>query len=570
VIPNELKELKQWIIWKKVNDRDKQPHSPKTLQMKEWNLKESWVNFKDAINICKKNKFTGIGFVFSFPYVGIDLDNCIEDDGMMNELARDITNKIDTFTEYSKSGKGLHLYCKVTEPVEALKTKTVEVYGEGRFFVVTGKELDINQDEVTEQTANIKNILLKYKPAIIKLNNDVVNPTQAQFADGERNNRMTGEVGRMFNFWSKDTVLNMANTLNKSICRPPLEDKEIIQIVESMSKRKLQQIPPKQMEQINWEHIEGKRDLDITPYRGISKMPGSYISTGIESLDYAMNDLAPGCVTLLTGRMNGGKSTFVKQIIANAIDTNNKVFAISGEGDQELFINSLYECVIGRDKNFYKSIMINKRWHKEPLQHVLEALKAWNKDKLILFDKGESKFKTTDELFTMIDMQVKEKGSNLIVIDNLMSILTARATEKNEAQADFMQKCHDLALKHKVHIILVLHPNKEYRKSNELEVEQISGTSDLGNKADNIIAVIREYDEDKKAEGIDGRISLIKNRYYTNLVTCETNFDVDTGLLLEKKSEGIQRYQFKWKKYMDGEELGMFSDMSEVDGDCPF
>ena len=570
MIPNELKELKQWIIWKKVNDRDKQPHSPKTLQMKEWNLKESWVNFKDAINICKKNKFTGIGFVFSFPYVGIDLDNCIEDDGMMNELARDITNKIDTFTEYSKSGKGLHLYCKVTEPVEALKTKTVEVYGEGRFFVVTGKELDINQDEVTEQTANIKNILLKYKPAIIKLNNDVVNPTQAQFADGERNNRMTGEVGRMFNFWSKDTVLNMANTLNKSICRPPLEDKEIIQIVESMSKRKLQQIPPKQMEQINWEHIEGKRDLDITPYRGISKMPGSYISTGIESLDYAMNDLAPGCVTLLTGRMNGGKSTFVKQIIANAIDTNNKVFAISGEGDQELFINSLYECVIGRDKNFYKSIMINKRWHKEPLQHVLEALKAWNKDKLILFDKGESKFKTTDELFTMIDMQVKEKGSNLIVIDNLMSILTARATEKNEAQADFMQKCHDLALKHKVHIILVLHPNKEYRKSNELEVEQISGTSDLGNKADNIIAVIREYDEDKKAEGIDGRISLIKNRYYTNLVTCETNFDVDTGLLLEKKSEGIQRYQFKWKKYMDGEELGMFSDMSEVDGDCPF
>ena len=567
MLPSELKSVKHWIVWRGA----KQPYSPITMQMKEWNLEKSWVTFAEALRVQKECHFTGIGFVFKFPYVGIDLDDCIEEDGFMNSLAKEITNKVDTFTEYSKSGKGLHLYCKVTEPIGVLKTKTVEVYGEGRFFVVTGKELDINQDDITEQTENIKELINKYKPIVATVDTNLVNPTQAQFADGERNNRMTSEVGRMFNYWTKETVRNMAFTLNKSICNPPLEDKELNMIIESVSKRKISQIPPKPMEQINWEHIEGKRDLDITPYRGIQKMPGSYISTGIETLDNAMNDLAPGCVTLITGRMNGGKSTFVKQIIANAIDTNNKVFLVSGEGDQELFINSLYQCVIGYDKTFYKSIMINKRWHKEPVQYVLEGLKAWHKNKLTLFNKGESKFKTTEDLFQMIDMQVKEKGSNLIIIDNLMSILTAKATEKNEAQAEFMQNCHDLALKHKVHIILVLHPNKEYRKNNELEVEQISGTSDLGNKADNIISVIREYDETKIAEGIDGRISLLKNRYYSNLVTVETQFDIETGLLLETRALGKPTtYDFHWKKYVEGEELGIFKDMSEVSGEVPF
>lgn len=570
----ELKSVKQWVVWK----GNKLPYSAITMNMEEWNLEKNWTTFEDALRVQKKCGFIGIGFVFKFPYVGIDLDDCIEDDGMMNDLAKEFTDKIDTFTEYSRSGTGLHLYCKVTEPIKAFKTpkenslseSPIEIYGEGRFFVVTGKELDVEQDEIIEQTENIKNIIAKYSPVVPTINTNLVNPTQEQFLEGERNNRMTREIGRMLNYWTKETVRNMAHTLNKSICKPPLADKDINTIIESIGKRDLLQIPPKEMEQIDWTNIEGKRDLDITPYRGISKRPGSYISTGIGTLDYAMNDLAPGCVTLISGRMNGGKSTFVKQIIANAIDTGNKVFLVSGEGDQELFINSLYECVIGSNKSFYKPVLINKRWHKEPLQNVLEGLRAWHKGKLTLFDKGESKFKTTDELFRMIDLQVKEKGSNLIVIDNLMSILTASAAEKNEAQAEFMQSCHDLVSKYKVHIILVLHPNKEYRKNKELEVEQISGTSDLGNKADNVIAVIREYDDEKLQAGIDGRISLIKNRYYSNLVTVETHFDIDTGLLLELEHGNANRYSFNWRKYMDREEEIKDMQLVKDFGDCSF
>lgn len=543
-IPKELKSIKQWIVWKD----DKQPYSAITMKQKGWVKKENWTTYSDALRVCKECAFTGIGFVLSHPYVGIDLDDCIEEDGMMNSLAREVTNAVNTFTEYSKSGKGLHLYCKVTEPIKALKTDFIEIYGEGRYFVVTGKELDAGQLEVTDQTNNIKDLISTYG-AIPKYVSETVQATQ--FVEGERNNRMAAEIGRMFNYWDKNTVFNMAHTLNQSICRPPLEDAELNTIIESISKREVRQIPPKSMQQQDWEHVEGKRDLDKVPYKGIAKLRGSYISTGMPSLDYAMNDLAPGCVTLVTGRMNAGKTVFVKQIIANAISSNNKVFSVSGEGDQELSINALYECVIGRDKRFFDLVKINKRWHKEPKEYVLNALKKWHEGKLTLFNKSDSKFKTTDELFEMIGHEVKTDHYTLIVIDNLMSILTAKATEKNEAQADFMQRCHDLADLYKIHIILVLHPNKEYRKGEELEVEHISGSSDLYNKADNIISVIREYKEEKVDAGINGRIALLKNRYYPDLVKFDTHFDTETGLLLEIKDNEPKAYDFNWTKYIN-------------------
>jgi archaellum biogenesis ATPase FlaH len=541
-VPQEIKNLKQWIVWKD----NKRPYSAITMQPTGWQNKNNWTTFSDALRVCKENTFTGIGFVFSYPYVGIDLDDCIEDDGMMNALAREITSTVDTFTEYSKSHRGLHLYCKVTEPIKALKTETIEIYGEGRYFVTTGKELDACQLQVTEQTENIKGLITKYG---VKRTAETIQ--SAEFVTGERNNRMTAEIGRMFNFWDKATVKEMAHTLNQSLCRPPLDDGELNTIVESIGKREISRQPPRAMAQQDWEHIEGKRDLDEVPYKGIAKLRGRYISTGLETLDYAINDLAPGCVTLLTGRMNAGKSVLVKQIIANAISKDNKVFAISGEGDQELSINALYECVIGRDKRFFDAVKINKRWHKEPKAYVLEALKKWHEGKLTLFNKGESKFKTTSELFEMIDSETKTNHYNLIVIDNLMSILTAKATEKNEAQADFMQRCHDLADLYKIHIILVLHPNKEYRRGDDLEVEHISGSSDLGNKADNIVAVIREYREDKINAGINGKIMLLKNRYYPDIVKCDTYFDAETGLLLETINGVAKAYDFNWTKYID-------------------
>lgn len=298
--------------------------------------------------------------------------------------------------------------------------------------------------------------------------------------------------------------------------------------------------------------IEGRRDLEKEPYKGLKEADGHYIPTGINAIDYALNDLAPKCLTLVTGRSNGGKTTFIKQIMANAIDKNNKVYLMNGENDQEMLINELYQIVIGRNEEYYNEVKINKKTRKEPRQEVVEKLSEWHKNKLYIFNKGESKLKTIKELTSMIEMEIKFNQYDLIVIDNLMSILSVTAAEKYEQQADFTQRLCDLAKIYNTHIILVLHPNKTYSKGSDMDFEQISGSSDIYNKADNIITVVREYDEGKIREGINGHLHILKNRYYSELPKVDVYYDKETGLLLEIDiNKDILGYTFNWKKEID-------------------
>lgn len=301
--------------------------------------------------------------------------------------------------------------------------------------------------------------------------------------------------------------------------------------------------------------IEGRRDLDKDPYRGLQSITGRYIPTGLVSIDYAINDLSPGCVTLIAGRSNGGKTTLTKQIIANAIDKGNKVYLMSGEGNTEKLINEIYQCVIGRTNSYYDLIKINKRYHKEPKPEILEALKQWHKGKFTVFNKGESRLKTIEQLFKMVEIEIKLNKLDLVVIDNLMSILSVQSSEKMEAQADFLQRCHDLSELYHTHIILVLHPNKTYKKGDDMDFEQISGSLDISNKADNIISVIREYDIDEIKAGVNGKICVLKNRYYPDLITCNIHFEQQTGLLLEidKMTTSTIPYKFHWEEYLDRE-----------------
>ncbi|WP_353096357.1 DnaB-like helicase C-terminal domain-containing protein [Tissierella praeacuta] len=311
--------------------------------------------------------------------------------------------------------------------------------------------------------------------------------------------------------------------------------------------------------------IEGRRDLENQPYKGLESRAGKYIPTGLETIDYGLNDLGPGLVTLITGRSNGGKSTLVRQIIANAIDKDNKVYLMSGEGDPEIFLNEMYQSVIGRHKEYYNTIKINKRYRKEPKKEILEKLKKWHYKKLTLFNKGDSKLKTINELTSMLEMEIKINNYNLIVIDNLMSILSVQASEKYEQQADFMQRLCDMSKAYRTHIILVLHPNKTYKKGEDMDFEQINGTSDLYNKADNIITVIREYKEENINQGINGKIAVLKNRYYNDLPKVEIHYDEDTGLLLEISEDNqIIGYSFHWDPDIpEGFQLA-------IDEDCPF
>lgn len=85
----------------------------------------------------------GIGFVFSSKddYIGIDLDDCVDELGNVNFFAQKIINMLNSYTEYSPSNKGLHIICKaklLKNQNIGIKKNNIEIYNNDRFFTMTG------------------------------------------------------------------------------------------------------------------------------------------------------------------------------------------------------------------------------------------------------------------------------------------------------------------------------------------------------------------------------------------------------------------------------------------------
>ena len=138
----QLAKLKQWVN----HDRNKVPRLADGTGFARVDDSSTWSTYQHVVDGRKHAGHTGIGFVFTDDdeYVGIDLDDCFEADGKtLKPWARSIVNDLDTYTEISPSGMGLHsiLRGKVEGPTRnkvSMPGGLLEVYWERRYFTITG------------------------------------------------------------------------------------------------------------------------------------------------------------------------------------------------------------------------------------------------------------------------------------------------------------------------------------------------------------------------------------------------------------------------------------------------
>lgn len=164
-IPESLKRLNQWVCFKlehneKKGKYDKIPKDPKTGYNAKANDPTTWSDYQTAVNAVSKYGFDGIGIEFANGIFGVDLDNVVKD-GKLTPEAQDIIKTLDSYTEYSPSGTGIHILCKGTIPPKDRRKGNVEMYSEGRFFTVTGNVLG-EVKEVQERTAQAAAVHAKY------------------------------------------------------------------------------------------------------------------------------------------------------------------------------------------------------------------------------------------------------------------------------------------------------------------------------------------------------------------------------------------------------------------------
>lgn len=168
-IPDELRALRQWVVWKYERRRDKWTKVPYQRNSRKAQVTNpgTWCSFDEAMNVVMSG-WDGIGFVFRAdgPHVGVDLDHCIDEDGTLKPSAVEIVAEFGTYTETTVSGTGLHLLCRGALPVELLRGKGtgrrkigIEVYRSGRYFTITGHHWRGSSREIADCTPQLAKLL---------------------------------------------------------------------------------------------------------------------------------------------------------------------------------------------------------------------------------------------------------------------------------------------------------------------------------------------------------------------------------------------------------------------------
>jgi primase-polymerase (primpol)-like protein len=144
-IPDELKALRQWLLWK-LEERDgrltKVPYQPSGRHA-DVTAPKTWNTFDVCARALQTGRFSGIGFVFAkgaASYAGVDLDKCRDPQtGVTEQWAIQIIKELGSYSELSQSKTGWHIIVKNCGlPVDGGRNKRVEMYCDGRYFCMTG------------------------------------------------------------------------------------------------------------------------------------------------------------------------------------------------------------------------------------------------------------------------------------------------------------------------------------------------------------------------------------------------------------------------------------------------
>jgi putative DNA primase/helicase len=205
-IPEELRKLSNWVVWRTENRTDakgnvrptKVPYCAQNGRHAKTNDADTWSAFDTAVAAAANGRgYEGIGFVLTqTPYVGLDLDGCRDKDtGDIEPDAEKIINELASYSEVSPSGTGIRIIVRGMLPpgrrrkdFKDREHHGVEMYDatSPRYLTMTGAALNGNTVVLrTRRLARLHERLFPPPPPKPK-------PKPAKPPSGEANNAGAG------------------------------------------------------------------------------------------------------------------------------------------------------------------------------------------------------------------------------------------------------------------------------------------------------------------------------------------------------------------------------------------
>lgn len=252
-LPSELKKERSWVnVW----NNSKVPMQSAIRKAASSVLPDTWSDFETAEQAVANGTYDGLGYVFhDTGLVGIDIDAGF-DDCFLSPLAADIMGRCSSYTEKSRSGRGVHILVKGSLPFKGKNNrKGVEIYKSSRYFIMTGMvliypEIIENQEAIDyvvekyfpdapKESTGCSTSQRIYSPVYRKPENGKVNlkPEYPPITTGSRNLSLTSLAGQMHNQgYSKADIYKELLYANEVACSPPLARSEVELIVNSVTR----------------------------------------------------------------------------------------------------------------------------------------------------------------------------------------------------------------------------------------------------------------------------------------------------------------------------------------------
>lgn len=298
-------------------------------------------------------------------------------------------------------------------------------------------------------------------------------------------------------------------------------------------------------------HVKQLADVENV---NLDKLPK--IKSGMRELDKIIGGMFYGQVVLVTGKRGEGKSTLTSMFVVNAIEQEQNVFIYSGELPNYHFKNWLDLQIAGE-----QNIKTYTNEYMDCVSYIdnetSTKINDWYRDKAYIYDNSSIDSNETVELLKIIEQSIQRYNIKLVLIDNLMTALDVDlSADIYRAQSNFLKALKNLAIKYNVVVLLVAHPRKNVNGS--LENDDISGSSDITNRVDVVIA-FKKASENEEA---DGYLSVIKNRL-TGRITqkdrpIQTFYNPLTKRICTKASAGKN---FSWNKKDELKDFINFEEM---------
>ncbi|MEQ1730986.1 MAG: hypothetical protein ABL982_21670, partial [Vicinamibacterales bacterium] len=170
-VPVEFKQTPRWVAWTLRPNKDpgnkprKVPINPRTGREAKVNTPSTWGTFTQAVAQAQVRELAGVGFVLTDGggFVGIDLDHCREPEtGAIQSWAMDVIKIMDTYTEVSQSGTGVHMFVRGKLPKGRRRHGDVEMYERDRYFAITGVRIEGTPAGVEERQGQVEAVHRKH------------------------------------------------------------------------------------------------------------------------------------------------------------------------------------------------------------------------------------------------------------------------------------------------------------------------------------------------------------------------------------------------------------------------